>query len=405
MAEWVAKLGTTTGQVIERTYLGDSEDDVRRELETQDFMVYSVRRKAAVSSLLGGRGLRRKKISAKEFLIFNQELASLITAGLPIISSLDILIERRKQGAFRAALSDIRDQVKSGAALSDAFASQGDLFPRLFSSSLASGERSGEIAAVLKRYIAYTKTVLTLRKKIVGAMIYPTILICMSVLLVAVLVIFILPNFQALFADMGTELPFLTQALLSVSGFVTHYILVIVPGVLIAGLGIMSYMRSETGALAWDGYKMRIPLVGRIFAMYGVSRFCRTLGTLVQGGIPLVTAIEISARAVGNRLYEKEMLVVARKVREGQPLWDSLEKSGLISDMAVGMIKVGESTGSLEEMLTNVATFYDDEIETSLATMISLLEPAMLIFMGLIVVVMLLSIYLPLIQSYTASNY
>jgi type IV pilus assembly protein PilC len=168
---------------------------------------------------------------------------------------------------------------------------------------------------------------------------------------------------------------------------------------------VMGYVRSESGALAWDGYKMRLPLIGRIFSMYAVSRFCRTLGTLVQGGIPLVSGIEIAARAVGNRLYEREMLAVANKVREGQPLWESLEKTGLISDMAVGMIKVGESTGALEEMLTNVATFYDEEIESGLATLISLMEPAMLIFMGLIVVVMLLSIYLPLIQSYTASNY
>ena len=405
MGEWVAKLGTPAGQVIERTFMGDSEDDVRREIEAQDFMIYGIRRKAAVSSLLGGRGVRRRKITAKEFLIFNQELASLITAGLPIISSLDILIERRKNNAFRAALNDIRDQVKSGVALSEAFASQGDLFPRLYASSLASGERSGEIAAVLKRYIAYTKTVLTLRKKIIGAMIYPAILVCMSILLVAVLIIFILPNFQALFADMGTELPFLTQMLLSVSAFITRYILIILPAVVGLGVMVMGYVRSDTGALAWDGYKMRLPFIGRIFSMYAVSRFCRTLGTLVQGGIPLVSAIEIAARAVGNRLYEREMLAVANKVREGQPLWDSLEKTGLVSDMAVGMIKVGESTGALEEMLTNVATFYDEEIESALATLISLMEPAMLIFMGLIVVVMLLSIYLPLIQSYTASNY
>ncbi|HET6372863.1 MAG TPA: type II secretion system F family protein [Candidatus Polarisedimenticolia bacterium] len=405
MAEFICKLGTGTGQIIERTYSAQTEDDLRREFETQDFLVYSIRKKAAAAALLDFSAFRKKRVSSKEFLIFNQELQALITAGLPIISSLDILIERRKNQVFKRALADVRDQIKSGASLSEAFGSHGDLFPPLYSSSLASGERSGEIAGVLKRYITYTKTMMSLRKKVVSAMIYPIILATMALGLIVLLVTFILPNFQGFFSDMGTDLPLLTQFILWVSRFVQSNLFLIVPSVALGVFSLVVYKRSEAGALAWDRRKMGIPFVGKIFRKYAISRFARTLGTLVQGGIPLVTGLEISARSVGNRIFEKELLGVGAKVREGQPLWDSLDKTGLMTDMAVEMIKVGESTGALEEMLGNVASFYDDEIETDLTTLVSLMEPAMLVFMGLVVATMILAIYLPLIKSYTASNY
>jgi len=405
MADFICRLGTPTGQVIERTYSAQTEEELRRDFETQDLLIFSIRRKAAAAALLDLSAFRPKRISAKEFLIFNQELASLISAGLPIVSSLDILIERRKNPAFKEVLTDIRDQVKSGAALSEAFESHGDLFPKLYSSSLASGERSGEIVNVLRRFIAYSKTVMALRKKVVAAMIYPAILSVLAVFLIVILVTFILPKFQEFFADMNTELPMLTAALLWVSTSIRSYMFVLIPALILGVSALVMYRQSEAGALGWDRRKLRIPFVGRIFSKYAISRFCRTLGTLVQGGIPLVSSLEISARAVGNRIFEKEMLGVAQKVREGQPLWESLEKTGLMTDMAVEMIKVGESTGSLEEMLTNVASFYDDEIDTDLTTVVSLMEPAMLIFMGVVVATMILAIYLPLIKSYTASNY
>lgn len=405
MADFVCRLGTPTGQIVEKTYTAGSEDELRRSFESQDFLVFSIRKKAAAAALLDFSGLRRKRIAAKEFLIFNQELASLISAGLPIISSLDILIERRKNPVFKQVLTDIRDKVRSGTALSEAFESHGDLFPRIYASSLASGERSGEIVGVLRRYIAYTKTVMSLRKKVVAAMIYPAILSVMALVLIVILVTFILPSFQEFFSDMGTELPLITRLVLGLSHFVRDNLFLLVPGLLLGAALVTMYRRSDAGAVAWDRRKMSLPFVGRIFSKYAISRFCRTLGTLVQGGIPLVSSLEISARAVGNRVYEKEMLAVAQKVREGQPLWESLEKTGLMTDMAVEMIKVGESTGQLEEMLTNVATFYDEEIETDLTTIVSLMEPAMLVFMGMVVVTMILAIYLPLIKSYTASQY
>jgi type IV pilus assembly protein PilC len=404
MADFICKLGTPTGQVVERTCTAATEEDLRREFEGQDYLIFSIRRKAAAAALLDFSGFRRKRLSAKEFLVFNQELASLISAGLPILSSLDILIERRKNLAFKAALADIRDQVKSGTSLSDAFSRHPDLFPRIYASSLASGERSGEVAGVLKRYITYSRTMLALRKKVVSALIYPAILCTMALGLIVLLVTFILPKFEEFFSGMKADMPFITTALLGVSKF-TRDNLVLLSFATVATVSlVVMYRRSEAGAIAWDRQKLKIPLVGGILSKYAISRFCRTMGTLVQGGIPLVTALEISSRAVGNRVFEAEMLNVARKVREGQPLWESLEKTGLATDMSIEMIKVGESTGALEEMLTNVSNFYDDEIDTDLTTIVNLMEPALLIFMGLVVATMILAIYLPLIKASAAAS-
>ncbi|HZI93643.1 MAG TPA: type II secretion system F family protein [Patescibacteria group bacterium] len=404
MAEFICKLGTPTGQVIERVYTAQTEEDLRRDFETQDFLIFSIRKKAAAAALLDFTTFKRKRISAKEFLIFNQELASLISAGLPIISSLDILIERRKNPVFKQVLADIRDQVKSGGSLSEAFESHGDLFPRLYASALASGERSGEIVGVLRRYISYSKTVMTLRKKVTSALVYPMILVTMAIGLVILMVTVILPKFQEFFTGMQADLPFVTVALLSVAGWVSRYLFILVPLFAVAVGALITYKKSEAGTMAWDQYKMKIPFLGPVFSKYAISRFCRTLATLVQGGIPLVTSLEISARAVGNLVFEKEMMTVARKVREGQPLHESLEKTGVMTDMAVEMIKVGESTGSLEEMLSNVSNFYDEEIDTDLSTIVSLMEPALLIFMGAVVATMILAIYLPLLKSTSLSQ-
>ncbi len=403
--EFVCKIGTPGGQVHEQVYSADTEDGLRKDFEARDYYVYWIRRKGGLAGLFDLSGLRRRRISTKEFLIFNQELASLIQAGLPIITSLEILLERRKNPVFRRAMADIRDQVKAGAALSEAFASQGGLFPKIYSSSIASGERSGEIATVLRRYISYSKTVLAIRKKVISALIYPGILLTMAVGLVVLLLTFILPKFREFYADFNTELPLITRVLVGVSGLIRDNLALLSAAAVAAVVGISAWLRTPGGALFVDTYKLKIPLLGPIWLRYAISRFTRTLATLASGGIPLVTSLDIAAHAVGNLIFETEILKVAQKVREGGALWESLEKTGLMTDMSIEMIKVGESTGALEDMLTNVANFYDEEIESNLATLVALMEPAMLIFMGGVIGTMLMAIYLPLIRSYSASQY
>lgn len=404
MPDFIARIGTTDGTVMERSFTADSEEALRADLQAREYLIFKVRKKSGLAGLLPDLG-RTRTVKMQEFLLFNQELAALIRAGLPILASLDILLERRKNPVFRKTLEDVRDRVRGGAALSEAFDAQGEMFPKIYSSTLASGERSGEVANVLQRYIVYQKTLLALRRKVLSSLIYPAILLSLSIGLVVLLITNVLPKFATFYADFGADLPLVTRLLIALSTFLTKHLLTVAAGLVVAALGVRAWQRTPAARLLLDRLKVRLPLIGGIFHRFAVSRFMRTLGTLVSGGIPVVTALGISARAVGNQLFEGRLLEVERKVREGSSLWQSLEETGLFSDIAIEMTKVGESTGSLHEMLAHVSDFYDEEIETRLATLMALLEPAMLVGMGLVIGGMLLAIYLPLLRSYAQSTY
>ncbi len=404
MPEYIAKVGTSDGTVMERVFTAESEDALRSDLESREYLIFAVRRKSGLLDLLPGFG-GRSSVKMKEFLLFNQELAALIRAGLPIIASLEILIERRKNQVFRKALMDVRDKVRGGSALSEAFEDQGEMFPAIYSATLASGERSGEISNVLLRFIAYQKTIMALKRKVVSALIYPAILFVLMIGLIAILILFVVPKFTDFYKDMGADLPLLTRVLISVSVFVTHEALFVAAGLVLGAMGFRAWVRTPAGRLSLDRLMVRVPVIGGVFHRFAASRFTRTLGTLIAGGIPVVTALGMSARAVGNRVFEAKLLDVERKVREGSSLWESLEATGLFNDIAIEMTRVGESTGSLHDMLTNVSDFYDEEIETRIATIMVFLEPMMLVLMGGFVVLIMLAIYLPLLRSYSQSSY
>lgn len=406
MPEYACRVATSTGEVFEKSYVAHDEGALRRELETQDLMILDLRRRSPAMRQLARTFRLKGGVSIREFLLFNQELSALVKAGLPILPSLDIVLERRQNPAFKGALLDIRERVKGGESLSDAFAAQGDLFPNLYAASLASGERSGELASVLDRYIDYTHRVLNVQRKVVSALIYPTILITLAAVLIGVMVFFIIPRFNEFLQDFGTDLPMITKITVGVATFCADnwpLILALVGGSVV---GMMFWNRTATGRVMADRFVLRVPLLGNIANNYAQNRFTRTLATLQAGGIPLVTSLELSARAVGNAVYEQELLEVATKVREGRSLWESLDDTKLISDIAVQMVKVGESTGALEDMLHSASDFTDEEIDTKLSRLVTLIEPLMLVFMAIIVAIMLLSIYLPLIQLYgTAGNF
>ncbi len=307
MPEFACRIGTPAGEVIERLYTAESEAALRRELDRKELLVISLRRTGGAMDAARSIMPFRHRVKAKEFLLFNQEFMALIRAGLPILASLDILIERRKNPVFKRALIDIRDRIKSGESLSQAFDAQG-LFPKIFSSSLASGERSGEIATMLKRFIVYSRTVQTIRKKVVGAMIYPTILMTLSIVLVGILVYYVVPTFSEFFMGLSggkVDLPLLTRGLVFFSKFVRSYILIIMAGVIGGFMLFQVWKKTDRGRMAFDGFKLKLFLIGPILKSYSVSRFTRTLSTLVAGGIPLMTAIEITGGSVGNAVYER----------------------------------------------------------------------------------------------------
>lgn len=405
MAEFFCRVAYPTGEIVERSFVADDEALLRRELESKDYLVLELRRRSPIVRAVMDAVRLRPKISMREFLFFNQELRALLRAGLPVLASLDILLERRKNVTFKRALSDIRDRIKGGEALSDAVAAQGDLFPKLYCSSLASGERSGELPAVLERYIVYQRTIIAIRRKVTAALVYPAILMTMCLGLVCLMVFYIIPKFKEFLTEFGTEMPLITEVLIDTATFCRGHwrpILAVVVGSTVA---LAVWQRSGAGRLFLDRVKLRLPIVGSAVHDYAQNRLTRTLGTLVAGGIPLVTSLELSARAVGNSLFEREILKVANAVREGRALWESLEQTGLISDIAVEMIKVGESTGALEEMLHNASDFTDEEIDYKLTRMVSLFEPLLIVFMAVVVGGMLLALYLPLLRTYGHSRY
>ena len=405
MPQFYCRMAAPTGEIVERVLTGVDEAALRRELEDKDYLVLDLRQRSRALQVAAELLRLRARVSAREFLFFNQELSALIRAGLPILTSLDILLERRPNAAFRRALADIRERVKSGEMLSEAFAAQGELFPRLYCSSLASGERSGELPTVLKRYIAYTRTLLAIRRKVVAAMTYPAILLVLSVGLIALMTFFIIPKFTSFMTEFGTELPLVTRMMLGIANFSRDHWILLLGGSAAAFVGVTAWQRSGPGRIAFDRIKLHLPIVGGVIHDYAQNRFTRTLGTLVAGGIPLVVSLELAARAVGNALFERELLQVAVRVREGQALWESLERTKLISDIAIEMIKVGESTGALEEMLENTSEFMDEEIDYRLTRVVSLIEPLMLVFMAVVVGAMLLAIYLPLIRTYGQARF
>jgi type IV pilus assembly protein PilC len=401
MPEFICRLGTTTGQIVQRVCSGETEQAVREELEQQDLLILSMRRKLGLALPFSAR----RRIPATEFLLFNQELMALIRAGLPILASLDMLIERRKNPVFRRALVEIRDQVKGGASLSEAFEMQGDLFPRLYATSLASGERSGEIASVLRRYIDYTRSIASIRKRVIAASIYPIVLVLVMIAVISIIMVFVFPKFAGFFSDMKAELPLPTRILLGGSLWVRGHLLPVLILLIGAVTAAVLWVRTEGGRRGLDRYKIRVPLVGVILHRYALTRFTRTLGTLVAGGIPLVSALQTAGRTVDNTLFSERLDEAGRKVREGRSLWQSLDETGLMSDLSIEMIKVGESTGALTEMLDNISLFYENEIETRVQTLLSLLEPVLLLSMAVVIGGLLLAIYMPLLSSFSSAKF
>jgi type IV pilus assembly protein PilC len=404
MPEFACRVATSAGEIFEKIFVASDESALRRELETQDLMILDMRRRNAfLRHLL--RILKIKgSVSSKDFLFFNQELRALLKAGLPIVPSLNILLERRKNKTFRNSLIDVRDRVKSGAALSEAFAAQSELYPSLYAASLASGERSGELVGVLERFVAFQQKILGVRRKVVSALIYPAVLVILSIFLLLLMIFFIIPKFNEFLIDFGTELPLLTRVMVGTSMVAKDHWMLIVGGSLATVGFFMWWTRTESGRVSFDGIKLRVPVIGTVMNSYAQNRFTRTLGTLQSGGIPLVSSLELAAGGVGNAVYEQALMGVADRVREGESLWESLDRTGLFSDIAVQMIKVGESTGAMDEMLTSTSDFTDEEIDAQLTRMMSLIEPLMLIFMAFVVGIMLLSVYYPLLQAYGQST-
>ena len=394
MPEFIVRVGTPEGEIIERHVRATNARAAQEELRRQGMHVFDAKRGAiALSDLIPRRG----GVSTERFLTFNQELLALTKAGLPIVQSFDIMLERQKSVRFRDILTDIRDKIKSGVALSDAFASYGSLFPPIYSTSLRAGERSGDLEGVLRRFLRYQKLIFNLRKRVIGALIYPVVLILLSTAMVFVMLTIVIPRFAEFYQGFDADLPAFTKLMILLATGLRQHVIIFFGSIFIAIFLLRRWIETA-GRLLWDRFKLKVPMVGGILHRFALMQFTQSLGTLLSGGTPMVPAIEIASQSVTNQLVSQRIAGIVQNVREGEPLWRSLESTGVVSDLAVEMIKVGESTGALTEMLTNVSEFYDEEIEARLARVVAAIEPIILIFMGGVIATLLYAFYLPLFQ-------
>ncbi|MDP9360361.1 MAG: type II secretion system F family protein [Acidobacteriota bacterium] len=395
MPEFIVRVGTPDGIITERHVQAMSSRAAEEDLRQQGMHVFDARRgRVHLRDLLPRGG---KIISTERFLLFNQELLALVKAGLPILQSFDIMLERQKNLRFKEVLTDVREKLKSGIALSDAFASYGNAFPPIYSTSLRAGERSGDLEGVLRRFLRYQKIIVNLRKRVIGALIYPTVLVTLSMGMVFIMLTKVIPKFAEFYAGFDAELPWFTKFMIVVANTLnTNLPIMIIVGV--GGFFLFRRWINTNGRILWDNFKLRIPLSGGILHRFAIMQFTQSLGTLLAGGTPMVPAIEIASQSVTNQLVASKIFGMVQNVREGEPLWRSLENTGAMSDLAVEMIKVGESTGALTEMLGNVSEFYDEEIESRLTRMVAAIEPLILVFMGGVIAVLLYAFYLPLFQ-------
>lgn len=394
MAEFVCKVGDATGHVFQQLETAQSETEARQKLADRGFYVYGVRPNLSVERLIRGSRSSRK-LPANDFMIFNQQFNTLIKAGLPILKALDLLADRAALPKMRPILNDVRGRVREGALLSDAVEASG-MFPPVYVTSIRAGEKSGDLAGVLDDYIAYQRTTTGLRKKLIGVLIYPTILIVVASCIVSYLVTYVIPQFARLYSDLGTTLPPPTQFLITIVVGYRAWLLTAAGIVVLGAIFIFLWSRTPHGGIAVDRMTLKVPMLGDVWIKFQMAQFTRTLGTLLRGGTPLVAALSTAANAMRSRLVAGSVEKASERVREGASLHSSLAETKMIPDLALDMIEVGEASGALAPMLSSVAVFYEEESNMKTGALIAVIEPAVLIVMAGLIFFILVALYLPL---------
>jgi len=392
MADFVLKYADGRGQIHQQVTAAGSEKELREKFSQQGFLIYSIKPRTVALRALGAK---RKGLNLEKFLIFNQQFVTLIRAGLPILKSLDLLAERLTDAKLGPYVKAVRDEVRNGTLLSEAFRQQG-IFPKIYVTSVMAGEKSGSLTEVLDRYITYQRLSLAVKKKVLVSLMYPAVLIVLVILLMVFLVTYVVPTFATLYASMNAKLPTMTTALIAIGTTARTYIIVFAAALVGAIFLFRWWARKDSAREKIDRLKMKMPIFGGIWLKYQVAQLARILSTLLTGGIPLVQAMETAAESLGTPLLERAVAIAGKSVREGQPLSGSLRTSGLVPPLAVDMIEVGESTGALPTMLSSVAEFFEEDVNTRMQASLSLIEPAIMIVMGGFVAFVLISLYLPI---------
>ncbi|HEY0758542.1 MAG TPA: type II secretion system F family protein [Acidisarcina sp.] len=395
MAEFVIKLADDRGHVQEQVQQAASAEELRGRFAQAGYYVYSVKPRGFTG--------KRKQAKLETFIIFNQQFLTLVRAGLPILGSLEMLATSQRNPAFAAQLHDVAARVRTGESISAAFDAQGG-FPVIYVTTLLAGERSGNLEEVLGRYLAFQRVSLTFRKKLQASLIYPALLMSMVCVLFVFLITFVVPQFAKLYESVGSQLPSITLALIAVGNGAQKYFFYVVPVVAAVLFAIYRWSRTPDGSARIDAIRIRMPVFGTIWLKYQVALFARTLSTLLQGGLPLVSSLETAARSISSKSIGSAVSSAVGRVREGKSLSASLEQTKVFPDLSTEMIEVGENTGALPQMLNSVAEFFEEDVQTALTAALALIEPAILVVMGIVVVVILIALYLPIFSLGQAST-
>ena len=395
MSIFTCKIGSADGKIVVREFDAVSSDMLKQSLEEQGYVVFELRKKPL--QFLLDTGIGRKKIGNKDLLLFNQELLVLLKAGLPIIQALDTILESGT-GKLHEILSAIREDVKGGMAFSAAFEKYPRVFPHLYIASIQAGERTGDLPQTIRRYIAFLKRTEGFKSKIIGALVYPAILIGVALIAITVLLIYVVPTFSQIYADTGGALPLPTQMLINFTGFLKRYLIVFIAIMVVAATMFKRWSQTQSGRYTVDGIKIKTPFLGGIATRYAVAGFTRTLGTVLGSGIPIVEALRMSVGTLNNRVLERGLLNAVARVEEGSKLSSALESIKLMPPLALRMLSVGESTGSMEEMLSDISDYFEEEIERNLHVLSTAIEPAIMLAMGVVIGVIIITMYLPIFK-------
>ncbi|HEU0265752.1 MAG TPA: type II secretion system F family protein [Geobacterales bacterium] len=396
MPLYTCKLGSPDGKIIEKELEAATAELLRQGLEEQGYYVFELRRRPLQFLLEKGKGGGR--VDRGGLLTFNQELLVLIKAGLPIVQALDTILERLEKGRLVEVLQTVREDIRGGASLSEAMEKHSSVFPYLYVASVRAGEKTGDLPHNLRRYSGYLKRAETLRKRVISAMIYPSILVTVATTVIAFLMVFAIPKFSQVFLDAGAQLPLPTQVLIAFADFLRRYILVIIAVVILSTLAYRRWAATEGGRYRIDQVKLKLPFIGDLWHRYSIANFTRTLANLLASGITVVAALRMAAGTLNNRGLERRLLQAVVRVEEGTRLSAALDSAQMMPPLALRMLSVGETTGSLEEMLNDISDYFEEEVEGRLTILTNAIEPAIMIVMGLVIAFIVITMYLPVLK-------
>ncbi len=395
MPSFVWKGKTRSGQVQEGQLLADTRDAAVAVLRRQQIQITSLREKGREIPLLPRISIPRG-IAAKRIAIFTRQFSVMLDAGLPLVQCLEILGEQEENKTFQAIIQQVRTDVESGSSLADAMRKHPKAFDNLFTNMVAAGESGGILDIILQRLSTYIEKAVKLNAQVKSALIYPVSIIVIAALVVYIILWKVIPVFAQLFAGVGGEMPFLTRMVISASNFVGNYAIFLIIVVIFGGVAINRWHKTPHGRRILDGLLLKIPVIGMLLRKIAVARFCRTLGTLTASGVPILDGLEITAKTAGNAIIEDAVMATRKSVEEGKTVSEPLAQTKVFPSMVVQMINVGEQTGALDQMLSKIADFYEEEVDTAVAGLMKLIEPVMITVLGVIIGTIVAAMYLPL---------